>query len=93
MADYTDFDIKIRKAWMQKAVSDEIYELCMKSSGGIKCREDWEKAQMILGFIDVLDKYDPDEDYNHVTEEEMENMVELFTHYYDIYFAPPGLTE
>lgn len=93
MAAYTVDDLSIRKAWMAETISDNTEKLLQEWKYGniesCKCLE--KKIQMSMFIRDIICLFDPEEDYNHLTEEQVDNLVNQFSDYFKVCFAPKGI--
>lgn len=89
---YTSDDLLLRKAWIAETISDQFSKLIDNLKvGRIKdcnCLET--KITLSLIILDIICLQNPDEEYNHLSEDEVDKLIDTFSDYFQVCFASKG---
>lgn len=73
---YTQADHELRLGWVQWWIADLGVKIAKKMFIGANTRCLDEKLITLVAWSDVMKRYNPDEEYNHISQDELDNLVE-----------------
>lgn len=90
---YSTEDLQLRKAWIAEIISSKTFELLEQIKLGnlefCKCLQT--KIKLSLAYLEILDMYDPEEDFNYITDKQIDNIMSHFEKFFEVCFYPKSL--